>query len=214
MGALPGDLDWLLHDLRGPLNAASVHLEILKRAGPGEPAGLASLEAIRQELGRLGALLPAVFTIVALECAERARVDLESLVRRTLEEQRLGPVSVAPASWPHVQGDARTLGLAISHLVRNALAATAAAEPGRPRPQISARPAGLGHVALIVRDWGTGLPTTSARALIRLTISPATGRPAVGLATVERIARLHGGTLDFRAPADGGAEVTLVLPEA
>jgi signal transduction histidine kinase len=69
-------------------------------------------------------------------------------------------------------------------------------------------------VALVVRDWGPGFRTTNARALIRLAISPATGKPAVGLVTTERIARLHHGTLEFRNPAEGGAEVTLVLPGA
>jgi signal transduction histidine kinase len=214
MGALPGDLDRLLHDLRGPLNAATMHLEVLKRTGLADPTGLASLEAIRQELTRLGALLPAVFGIMAVECGERGRVDLEEVVRRTLAEPGLGAVTVAAGPWPPVYADARLLALAVGHLAHNALTATAAAGPGRPAPEVSARAAGPGQVMLVVRDWGAGLRTTNARALIRLAISPVTGRPAVGLATVERIARLHGGALEFRSPADGGAEVSLTLPAA
>jgi two-component system OmpR family sensor kinase len=163
---------------------------------------------------RLAALLPAAFSIVALESADRARVDLEALVRRILEEHRLGPVTLAPQPWPDVRGDAQLLGLAVTHLIRNALTATAGAGPGRRPPEVSARSADQGQVAVVVRDWGSGLRTTNARALIRLTISPVTGRPAVGLATVERIARLHGGALEFRSPADGGAEVALILPTA
>lgn len=214
MAALPGDLDRLLHDLRGPLNAASMHLEILKRAGPGEPGALASVETLRQEVGRLAVLLPAAFAIVALECGERVRVDLEALVRLVVEEHGLGPVTVAPGPWPDVQGDPRLLGLAATHLVRNALTATSAAGAGRRPPEVSARPAASGQVVLVVRDWGPGLRATNARALIRLTVSPTTGRPAVGLATTERIARLHRGALEFRNPAEGGAEVMLLLPRA
>jgi signal transduction histidine kinase len=214
MTALPADLDRLLHDLRGPLNVASMHLEILKRAGPSEPGALASLEALRQEVGRLAALLPAAFSIVALESADRARVDLEALVRRVLQEHGLGPVTLASTPWPEVPGDSQLLGLAVTHLIRNALTATAGAGPGRRAPEVSARPAAHGQVALIVRDWGSGLRTTNAPALIRLAISPVTGRPAVGLATAERIARLHRGALEFRSPADGGAEVALILPTA
>ena len=212
MAALPGDLDRLLHDLRGPLNAASMHLEILKRAGHGEPGALASVEALRQEVGRLATLLPAAFAIVALECGKPAPVDLEALVRRVIEEHGLAPVTVAPRPWPGVHGDARLLGLAVAHLIRNALTATAAARGERRPPEVSARPAESGQVALVVRDWGPGLRTTNARALIRLTTSSTTGRPAVGLVTTERVARLHRGALEFRNPTEGGAEITLLLP--
>jgi signal transduction histidine kinase len=212
MAALPGDLDRLLHDLRGPLNAASMHLEILKRAGPGESGALASVEALRQEVGRLAILLPAVFEIVALECGDSVPVDLAALVRNVVKEQALGPVTLAPGLWPRVQGDARLLGLAVTHLIRNALTATTAAGAGRQAPAVSARPGPAGQVALVVRDWGPGLRTTNARALIRLAISPATGKPAVGLVVTERIVRLHRGALEFRNPTDGGAEVTLLLP--
>jgi two-component system, NtrC family, sensor kinase len=214
MAALPGDLDRLLHDLRGPLNAVTMHLEILKLAGPGEPGALASVEALRQEIGRLASLLPAAFDVVALECGDAAPMDLAGLVRSVVDEHGLGPVTVAPGRWPRVRGDARLLSLAVAHLIRNALAATTAAGPGRQPPTVSARPAGNGQVALVVRDWGSGLRTTNARALIRLAISPATGKPTVGLVTTERIARLHRGTLEFRNPAEGGAEVTLLLPGA
>ncbi len=76
MGSLPEDLDRLLHDLRGPLNAVSMHLEVLKRLSEGAPAALQSLEAIQQEAQRLAALLPAAFSVVALEPAPRTRLDL------------------------------------------------------------------------------------------------------------------------------------------
>jgi signal transduction histidine kinase len=143
-----------------------------------------------------------------------APVNLGTLVRRALAEPGLEGVTLADGAWPDVRGDARLLGLAVAHLARNALAATAAAGGARPAPRLSAGAAEPGRVALMIRDWGTGLRTTNPRALIRLSLSATTGRPAVGLVTVERIARLHGGTVEFHAPADGGAEVRLILPLA
>jgi signal transduction histidine kinase len=64
-----------------------------------------------------------------------------------------------------------------------------------------------------VRDWGPGLPTTNANLLIRLLHSTKPGHRGLGLVTVERIARLHGGSLTFESP-DDGAIATLTLPEA
>ena len=58
-------------------------------------------------------------------------------------------------------------------------------------------------VTLVVRDWGRGFKSANPKVLIRL--------GGVGLITVERVARLHGGRLHFTTPPDG-AEVRLTLP--
>jgi signal transduction histidine kinase len=211
MGSVPDDLDRLLHDLRGPLNALTMHLEVLKRLIRDEAGARQSLEAAQQEVNRLTSLLPAAFAVMALEPAPPRRLDLGALVRRVAEAEGPGRVSVVEGRWPAVRGDERLLMLAVAHLVRNALTATQDAGPGRRPPQIGFGTAGAGRVALVVRDWGPGLKTTNPRALVRLALSPTSGRPAVGLVTVERVARLHGGVLAFASPAGGGAEVSFTI---
>ncbi|MGH7392462.1 MAG: sensor histidine kinase [Candidatus Rokuibacteriota bacterium] len=207
MGGLPEDLDRLLHDLRGPLNAMQMHVELLKRLAPGEPTALSSLETISQEVSRLATMLPAAFQVVALELSERAPHDLRALVEAALAEHGLREIAVAPGPWPRVSGDGCLLRLAVAHLARNALAAA-----GGRAPEIDARDAGDTAV-LVVRDWGAGLRTTNPRALIRLGCRPG-DRPRVGLVTVERVARLHGGRIEFATPPGGGTEVRLTLRAA
>lgn len=205
MDGLPEDLDRLLHDLRGPLNAMQMHVEVLKRLDVGEPAALASLETIAQEVTRLARMLPAAFQVVALELGESRDHDLRALVEAALGEHDLCGVAIAEGPWPRVHGDGRLLRLAVAHLARNALAAAG----GRP-PEVQA--GGDGRTAMLrVRDWGAGLRTTNPRALIRLGLRPG-DRPRVGLVIVERVARLHGGRLEFVSPVDGGTEVRLILP--
>jgi two-component system, NtrC family, sensor histidine kinase HydH len=213
MPPLPEDLDRLLHDLRGPLNSAVMHLEIVRRGAPGDGASKQSLDTIQQELGRLAAMLPAAFSVVALERGPVVRLDLRRLVERALAEHGLTAVTVEAAPWPDVVGDERLLSLAVAHLVRNALEATAAAGGARCLPQVSAARTGAGDVILVVRDWGAGLPSTNPKILIRLGAGRRPGRAGTGLVTVERVARLHGGELTFAAPGDG-AEVRLRLPAA
>lgn len=205
MDGLPEDLDRLLHDLRGPLNAVQMHVEVLKRLARAEPAALASLETIGQEVTRLARMLPAAFEVVALEPGECLDHDLRALVEAALDEHDLHGITVAEGAWPRVHGDARLLRLAVAHLARNALAVGG----GRP-PEMQARANGRA-ATLTVRDWGAGLRTTNPRALIRLGLRPG-DRPRVGLVIVERVARLHGGRLEFVSPVDGGAEVRLILP--
>ncbi len=41
---LPSELDRILHDLRGPLNAAVMHFEVLKRIVGNDPAARRSVD--------------------------------------------------------------------------------------------------------------------------------------------------------------------------
>jgi signal transduction histidine kinase len=197
------DLDRILHDLRGPLNSMVMHVEVLKRVLAEDPDALVSVTAIQGELARLTRMLPTAFDVLGLERGEVGRVNLRALVERALVEHRLPKIQVQDGAWPDVRGDGDLLVLAIAHLVRNALAATSAAGRTDPPPRVSVDTGEPGRVTLVVRDWGTGFKSTNPKVLVRLA--------GVGLLTVERVARLHGGHLSFASPGDG-AEVRLTLP--
>jgi len=197
------DLDRILHDLRGPLNSVGMHLEVLKRAVAGDRDALASVATIQQELTRLAAMLPKAFSVIALEREEVKRVSLRTLVQRAIEEHGLSPVEVQEGAWPEVNADAELMVVAIAHLLRNAVTATREAGRADRPPRVSAEADGRDAITLVVRDWGRGFKSANPKVLIRL--------GGVGLITVERVARLHGGRLQFTTPGDG-AEVRLTLP--
>jgi signal transduction histidine kinase len=205
---LPPDLGRLLHDLRGPLNSLTMHVEVLKRVVGDDPVAEDSLRTVLEQLGRLADMLPAAFAVASLELGSRTAVDLGAVAAAAMEVAG-GPVILAEGSWPSVIGDARLLTMAVAELLRNAVEATAA---GGPPPRVTA--ALDGHEVLLgIRDWGPGVRTTDTKLLIRLLQSTKPGHRGLGLVTVERIARLHGGTLRFAAPGDGTV-VTLALPRA
>lgn len=208
-GPLPPDLARLLHDVRGPLNALTMHLQALQRIAAADAVAEASLRAAQEQLARLADMLPAAFAVVALEPGPRRRIDLGA-VMEAARDQAGGPVTLANTAWPAVMGDEALLTLAVGHLLRNAVEATPA---GRPWPMVSATAAGA-ETRVEVRDWGTGLPATEPRLLIRLLHSSKGRHRGLGLVTVDRVARLHHGALRFESAADGGAVVTLALPSA
>jgi signal transduction histidine kinase len=206
--SLPPDLGRLLHDLRGPLNSLTMHLEVLKRTVGDDALAEDCLRTVLEQTGRLGTMLPAVFGIVSLELGPRRPVDLRAATSAALADAG-GAVSLTAGRWPVVTGDEALLVLALAHLVRNAVEATAAAGSSR-SPCVSASLEGA-NALVTVRDWGGGLRTTDPKLLIRLLHSTKPGHRGLGLVTVERIVRLHGGTLGFASPGDGTA-VTLTLP--
>ena len=203
---LPAELARLLHDLRGPLNSAVMHLEVLKRTVSDDPSSAESLRTVLQQLVRLSEMLPAAFGVAALEAGRRTRVSLRAVVEQARRDPALQGVRLVDEPWPDVRADPALLALGVAELLRNAVEATAA---GARPPEVSAR---IDEgVAVIVRDWGTGLPTANPKLLIRLLHSTKAGHRGVGLMTAERVARLHGGTLAFELLPDG-ARVALQLP--
>jgi two-component system, NtrC family, sensor histidine kinase HydH len=196
---LPPDLGRLLHDLRGPLNSLTMHLEVLKRSvGDDDPMAEDSVRIVLEQLARLSTMLPAAFGVAALEVERRQPVDLGAVATAVQKDAR-GPVNLLEGRWPVVMGDEALLRLALGHLVENAVEATAR---GHRPPSVSASTEG-DEVQIVVRDWGPGLPTSDPRLLIRLLHSTKPGHAGLGLVIVERVARLHGGTLRFACPGDG-----------
>jgi signal transduction histidine kinase len=204
---LPPELARLLHDLRGPLNSAVMHLEVLKRTVAEDPTSADSLRIVLQQLVRLSEMLPAAFAVAALEPAPFTAVSLHAVAERARREPGLAGVHLASGTWPEVRGDEPLLAAALAQLLRNAVEAT---PPGAAAPEVSASWTEHG-VVLAVRDWGGGLPTANPKLLVRLLHSTKPGHPGVGLVMAERVARLHGATLGFEALPDG-ARVTLLFP--
>lgn len=203
---LPADLGRLLHDLRGPLNSLTMHVEVLKRTVREDPAAEDSLRTVLEQLGRLSEMLPAALYVASLELGTTGPVDLGA-VAAAARETAGGPVDLAGGPWPSIVGDAGLLTEALGQLFRNAVEATA----GRARAPVASASVDGSTTRVTVRDWGPGMRTTNARPPIRLLVSTKPGHRGLGLVTVERIARLHGGTISFASPGEGVA-VTLSLP--
>ena len=216
MSSLPAELDRLLHDLRGPLNSAVMHVEVLRRASVADPLAKQSVDTVADQLQRLAVMLPAVFDVVALEVGTTCVVSLRDVALGARTAAEAEDAVLADAPWPDVLGDPRLLTMAAAHLLRNAVAATRAAGGARPAPRLSAGVTEDGRAVLQVRDWGVGLKSTNPKVLVRLGVTSGPMSPrgrGIGLLATERIARLHGGALGFNQLADG-AEVVLILPLA
>ena len=98
---------------------------------------------------------------------------------------------------------------ALINLVENAI------KYGQPPIEISTSHAN-GRTLLKVRDHGHGIPASDHERLLRpfTRLTEARGGPSgagLGLAIVDRIAKVHGGRLTLASPSDGGLAVTLTL---
>ena len=196
------------HELRGPITAARLGLQLGVRSGE---LSTARLRAIDLELGRASLALEDLTSSREHGCAPRTleRVDVAALLADSVQawQPAAGQRGVELAvRWPgataHVVGDRLRLAQATGNLIANAI------EHGAGPIEAKGRTDGA-VVRIEISDHGPGLPAPvgelSRRARRR---SSHRGR---GLEIAAGIAAAHGGRL-AAAPSESGARLVLELP--
>jgi signal transduction histidine kinase len=198
------------HELRGPLAAARLGLELGVRVGELSPAQLRALDL---ELGRASLALDdlAAAGLHARDGRARHQVDVAELLGDSVEAWRV-PAAARGAElafeWSgvpaRVWGERLRLAQATGNLIANAI------EHGGGKISVRGSLTSERHrVRIEVVDAGPGLPAPVAELARR----PRGGRGfrGRGLAIAATIAHDHGGRL-AAAPCDRGARLVLELP--
>ncbi|MET9657451.1 sensor histidine kinase [Streptomyces sp. NPDC006510] len=136
--------------------------------------------------------------------------------KATVAAERGVALRMAPGTLlPDRLVDPRGLVTVVGNLVDNALDAAAGADGAL--VEVGLRAEGR-TVVLRVRDSGPGVPPEQRESIFTEGWStkelPAHGKRGLGLALVRRLAERQGGSVTVDGAADGGAEFTVVLPEA
>lgn len=198
------------HDLRAPLRAIAGFAKIVleDHAEALGPLGARDLEQVVTAANDMGTRIDALLSLARFARAELTidTVDLAALAREVVDFLRAShpdrPVEfVCPDSLP-VRGDARLLRAAIENLLSNAWKFTGK----RAAPHVEL---GRDDDGFFVRDNGAGFDMGSVHRLFnpfsRLHRAVDFEGTGVGLATVQRIIRRHGGRIWADAEVDGGA---------
>ena len=202
------------HEISNPLGVILGYVKLLKNRALGEQRE--ELGIIEEEALRCQHIVEDLLDLARPHPLAGDSIDLRKLcddvVARLREAGRLAGVEVAVSGDAQVQGSGERLHQVASNLVRNA--AEAAGAGGHVRVALSATPEA---VRLEVSDDGPGL---SAEARARLFEPFFTTKPSgtgLGLAVSQAIAHAHGGRIEARGGAAGGAVFALFLsdrPEA
>ncbi|HUG40130.1 MAG TPA: HAMP domain-containing sensor histidine kinase [Longimicrobiales bacterium] len=196
--------DDLAHEIKNPLHAMVINLELVKRrAGSGEarPA-IQRAEVVENELHRVHDLVDSLLRMVRPWPPDRMcdpdRIFEQLLpvlgartrVRRVDYEHHpgAGVVALAPGDLAQV----------LLNLVDNAI--EACAEGGR---VVTTCEMGREAVTITVEDDGAGIPDDVVSAPDLRPPHPRPGRSGLGLAVSARLLRAAGGDLEFRSGAGG-----------
>ena len=211
------------HDLRSPLATLRGYLETLHLLGDRVADRDAYVERALRASERLSALVSDLFDLARFDAAEirlhpepAALADLVAdLVAETqgqADERGVALRVRAEGALPLVSVDVGLAERAVANLVENALRHT----PPGGSVDVEVTRADGGGVEVAVRDTGEGiapdlLPRVFDR-FVRADASRSGGGAGLGLAIVERIARLHGGAVRVESTLGAGATFTVAFP--
>jgi two-component system nitrogen regulation sensor histidine kinase GlnL len=213
------------HEIKNPLAGLQGSAELLAREAEGSAREYA--QVIAREAKRVDGLVRELLDLARPAALQTEPVDVHDvlgdvavLARGIPGADRVTFVERYDPSLPRILGDSEKLKQVVLNLVRNALDAL----HDRPAPQIvfetgvaslrlrqaSGRTRPLARVS--VQDNGPGI---SNGMLQRLFTPFATSKPAgtgLGLAISRRIVEAHGGRIELRNRAGGGAEANVFVP--
>jgi PAS domain S-box-containing protein len=212
----------LAHEIRNPLNAAVLQLELLQRATArvtdqalvDRMAG--RIKIVREELERLSRLLNDFLNLAKPRAIELVEVDLRALIEDVVALQgpaaRQAGLELTTALEDGslcARGNAAMLKQVLVNLVVNAI--DAMRERGHGRIEIGCHRKSETRVELSVDDDGPGISAEIADRLFSPFVTSKEAGTGLGLTIVKRIVDRHGGTIHVASAAGRGTTVRVSL---
>jgi PAS domain S-box-containing protein len=204
------------HEVKNPLNAMMIHVELLKERL--EDSGVdvrKSLEVIGSEIRRLDRVVQGFLKFMRPQELTLKPVDLNAMLQSVCalleaESQSHGVrfVLELDATLPPVSADEELLRQAFINILQNAVQAM----PSGGAVRIRTRPEEVDWVRLTVTDQGVGIAPEDMDKIFKLYYTSKPGGSGIGLSVVYRIVQLHDGTVEAKSELGRGTAVIVRLP--
>jgi CheY-like chemotaxis protein len=218
-------LAMLAHELRNPLAPIHNAIQLKRRKDLGDPQLIWSRDVIERQVVHLTRLVDDLLDVSRITRGKinlnKEVIDLATLVARTVEtvqpliDERGHTLTVEiPGGVLAVHGDPTRLTQALGNVLGNAAKYT----DGGGRITISAAQVST-EVEIRVRDTGIGIPAELMPMIFNLftqldgASGPAQSGLGIGLALVQRLVEMHGGSVTAYSEGPGlGSEFVIRLP--
>ena len=206
----------LAHEVRNPLNAAKLQLELLERRlrrTEADPRLVESAELIHREIERLTSLLKEFLDFAQPQQMSATDHDLVAVVGGALQSVQ-GAASARGASL-ELSASARSVVAAVDaakvhqvvvQLVRNAVEAVS--RGGHVDVEVAPTDEGA---RIVVRDDGPGIPADALPRIWEPFFSTQDGGIGMGMSIVHSLVDMHRGTIEVRT-SSAGTELEIRLP--
>jgi PAS domain S-box-containing protein len=210
----------IAHELNNPLQGVLGHVELLLQEAPPAQRLRRDLKLVFREADRAAKIVHNLLVFAGSRRITRRRLNVNHVVNKVLSMRATAAaaanIDVArelTARLPRVAGDALLLQQALLNIVLNAEQALATLESGR-RLHIRTRAVSPEEIEIVIADNGPGIPEEALARLFEpfFTTKEVGQGTGLGLAITYGIVQEHGGRLDARNRAGGGAVFTIALP--
>ena len=217
------------HEIKNPLGAISIHLQLIQRrlgaerAGPGADAWGAVREAvgvIEEEVERLNQIVvDYLFTVrpmnidLTSEEVNELLAELLRLLRPELEEAGIELREQLSKSLPRVLLDQRAMREALLNLIKNAIAAMVEdTASGRPRVLTVASSTDGETVTVRIGDTGPGIPQEIQGKIFEPYFTTRDFGSGLGLTLVYKIVKEHLGEIGLDSKPGSGSTFSISIP--
>lgn len=203
------------HEVKNPLNAMVLQLELLKSKLQDEGERVRPhIETLSSEIRRLDRVVKTFLDFTRPVELRLAPTDLENLVREvfTLAEPQAQQNNVrlvlqSNGLLPPLKLDRDLIKQALLNLILNGCQAMPSGGELRVTPSSSTQ-----RVNLEIADQGSGIPPEVRPKLFSLFFTTKPGGTGVGLAMAYRIIELHKGSIDFSTEVNRGTTFRISIP--
>jgi len=203
------------HEVKNPLNAMVLQLELLKSKLQGQGEQLKpQVDFLGEEIRRLDRVVKTFLDFNRPLELHPAETDVGSLIREvlTLAEPQARQNNVQllfelDGTPPRLVLDRDLMKQALLNLVLNGCQAMPSGGRLRVRPRAFPH-----RVELEIADQGVGIPSEAREKIFSLYFTTKPGGSGVGLAMVYRIIQLHNGSIDFSSEVNRGTTFRISLP--
>ena len=207
----------LQHEIKNPLSALSLHVQLLDEALVSQATGEEvdeMLGVIHTEIKRLTSVLEGFRDYASMSEPGRSDVDLAAsikklarFIRPQAEQQHVKvEVNLAEESIPTIKADSVHMDQVLLNLALNALQAM----PDGGTLSIGLQKEGE-WLRIKVTDTGRGIPVEYRDRIFDPYFTTRNDGTGMGLALCEKIVRQHDGTIDLKTGAEGTA-FSVILP--
>lgn len=203
------------HEVKNPLNAMVLALEILKTRLGGDDARVKpQLDVLASEIRRLDRVVKTFLDFTRPVELRPSPTDLTGLVGEVFglaepqaRQNNVKLVLSLNGSLPAVPIDRDLMKQALLNIVLNGCQAMPSGGELRVTPRASPS-----DVTLEIADTGVGIPPEARERIFSLYFTTKAGGTGVGLAMAFRIVQLHNGNIDFSSEVNRGTTFRIVLP--